>query len=528
MRISTLLFLSFLPFLLKAQDCLGKRYQERIFSSVQVFQEVVYSQDAPSLLGSSFGAETTFDQDLVMDIYMPPPTDTVRNRPVVILAHGGGFVNIFFMGGTTLVGTKDNEDVQALADTLAHWGFVAASIQYRTGFDPANGSSVKRAVWRGSQDISAGIRFFRKNAQWFGIDPHKVFVGGSSAGAFACLHAAFVEESERIPESYEQNLFTDDLGSLHSRPVVELTGFNPFMGSNVAAQDVDSIPLAVASYWGAIADLDMLSGNNQAPVIFFHGDQDAIVDVDCARPFSSILLTAPVVCGSRPMDSVLTALNVPHQTQIEAGEGHEYWGVNNGDWGSNGPNSFWLPMIEQTAAFFYAQMRPAAPQIQGPVAAAPQQAVTYSVTQPQVGEHYCWSVQNGQIINQNANGSQVEIEFDAGHSSAQISLTAEDEAQLISLPRQKGINLQTSLANLSTAQSFYRVYPQPARQHLQIEGPAQEEQQLELYDALGRLLRQAQFMGQTQYFVGDLPAGQYYLRLKGAKSEAHFPIQLMD
>lgn len=188
MRISTLLFLSFLPFLLKAQDCLGKRYQERIFSSVQVFQEVVYSQDAPSLLGSSFGAETTFDQDLVMDIYMPPPTDTVRNRPVVILAHGGGFVNIFFMGGTTLVGTKDNEDVQALADTLAHWGFVAASIQYRTGFDPANGSSVKRAVWRGSQDISAGIRFFRKNAQWFGIDPHKVFVGEVVRGLLpACM-----------------------------------------------------------------------------------------------------------------------------------------------------------------------------------------------------------------------------------------------------------------------------------------------------------------------------------------------------
>ena len=74
----------------------------------------------------------------------------------------------------------------------------------------------------------------------------------------------------------------------------------------------------------------------------------------------------------------------------------------------------------------------------------------------------------------------------------------------------------------------YQHYPQPARQYLQIEAPNQEEQQLELYDALGRLLRQAQFVGQRQYFVGDLPAGQYYLRLKGAKTEAHFPIQLVD
>ncbi|WBM75050.1 hypothetical protein [Saprospira grandis] len=73
MRTFSLLLLGLLPLCLKAQDCLGKRYQERIFSSVQFFPEVVYSQDAPSLLGSSFGAETTFDQDLVMDIYMPPP-----------------------------------------------------------------------------------------------------------------------------------------------------------------------------------------------------------------------------------------------------------------------------------------------------------------------------------------------------------------------------------------------------------------------------------------------------------------------
>ena len=76
---------------------------------------------------------------------MPPVTDTVRNRPVVLLGHGGGFINVAFMGGTVMVGTMDNEDVQALADTLAHWGYIAAVIEYRLGFNLGTDKKYQKA-----------------------------------------------------------------------------------------------------------------------------------------------------------------------------------------------------------------------------------------------------------------------------------------------------------------------------------------------------------------------------------------------
>ena len=263
------------------------RYLSRHFSSIQVFRDVVYSKDAPSLITAGLASETIIDQDLVMDVFIPPVTDTVQDRPAIIFAHGGGFINVLFMSSTILVGSMDNDDVQAIADSFAHRGYVTAVIEYRVGFNPLSPQSLVRAVWRATQDISAAGRFLRKNHHWFGIDPDKIFSAGSSAGAFGTIHSTFVDYNERPAETRELvPLLMRDLGPLHSRPVVSLTGTNPFVGSNVLGNDVDSIPLAIASYWGAVGDTDwLIQGSNQAPVILFHGTNDPIVDYKCERPF---------------------------------------------------------------------------------------------------------------------------------------------------------------------------------------------------------------------------------------------------
>ncbi len=503
----------------------SKRYKERVFHTVQKFEDVVYSKAAPALLVAALGAETIIDKDLKMDIYMPPVTDTVSKRPVVLLAHGGGFVNILFMEGTSLVGTMDNEDVQALADTLAHWGFVAASIEYRLGFDPLFTSSMKRAVWRGAQDMSAAVRFIRKNARWFDIDPNRIFIGGSSAGAFSAIHSTFVDDSERIPESYQLiPLLKKDLGAMHSRPIVALTGTNPFVGTSVLGNDVDSIAQGVVSYWGAIADTSWLyDGQNKAPMIMFHGDNDMVVDYWCAKPFSSVLLTAPESCGSFVMDSVMTLHNMPHELHTAYGEGHEYWGVRNGNWTSSGPNAYWPDMIDKTAAFFYDIMKPAVPLIVSVDTITPVTNTTFSVANPRAGYDYCWEVVGGVIVSQNTKGPVVDIQFYSTTTQAFVSVRAVDAADVLSDKQTKIIVVDPGVGVTTIPSPIVGVslLPNPAADYCELEIYAQKEASasIAIYNTLGQLmLTQNKELQQGQNLldldIQNLLTGTYIVELR--------------
>jgi acetyl esterase/lipase len=526
MRLYYILLFLLLGLTAQGQNSCTTRYKQRTFSSIQIFRDVVYSENAPKIITASLGIETTLGRDLKMDIFMPPPTDTVSKRPVIILAHGGGFVDIAFMGGTVLVGTMENEDVQALADTLAHWGFVTASIEYRTGFDVLSQTSIKRAVWRGSQDMSAAIRFFRKNANWFGIDPRRVFIGGSSAGAFSAMHATFVDGNERIPESFEQTpILMTDLGELHSRPVVELTGFNPFTGSNVLGNDVDSVAQGVASFWGAIAEPVMLNGNNRAPVIMFHGSNDLIVDAECAQPFSSLILVAPVTCGSIIMDSMFNINGQLHETYIASGEGHEYWGALNGDWLPSGPNAYWADMIQKTSNFFYKIMRPATPTIIGAGAVAPSSTHSYSIQNPTSNTKYCWSVVNGTIINSgNPFASTVSVVWSANTGIGQLKATALDRAEVGSLERIFNVNISTLVAvDELAAAKILQISPNPNRGQFQLQIPSSRGH-LRIVDMTGKTVFSQEIEQNTNDIVdiqlNHLAAGLYIVQYQ-AQSQVY-------
>jgi acetyl esterase/lipase len=517
-----MLFLTAFISITSAQNC-GRRYRERVFNSIQLYQDVVYSRDAPKITGAALGIETTLPYDLFMDIRTPPPTDTVTKRPAFIMAFGGGFVDIAFMGSTVLVGTMDNEDVQALADTLAHWGYVTACIEYRTGFDVLSRTSILRAVWRGSQDISAGVRFLRKNSDWFGIDEDKVFIGGSSAGGFSCLHSTFIDGLERIPESYEQTpIVMQDLGEMHSRPIEMLTAFNPFAANTVIGNDVDSIANGIASYWGALGDTNWLSGNNKAPVIMFHGTNDLIVDAQCAQPFSSLILVAPTTCGSVVLDTAMRNRNISHELHTASGEGHEYWGVLNGDWLPNGPNAYWVDIINKTTDYFYNIMRPTVPNINGTNVAVYNQVYTYTVTNHIAGASYCWEVENGTILNSPQNGTTVEILWNNTGTLARVKATRIDRSEVASLQRVYNVNLVMSInvTELTTI-SDLNIYPNPAQNLLNIAftSASNLDYTINLLNSLGQRVHSRQLnanIGNNNYSLDicQLKAGLYVLQMQ--------------
>ena len=302
------------------------RYIDEVFNSVVKTEDVIYanSPDLPFLFLFEWN---TNDIDLDMDIY-EPEGDTLEARPLILFFHSGAFFS----------GNNELDDMVDLSIASAKRGYVAASINYRLGLNVLSTYSGERAVYRGMQDASAVIRYFREYHDLYNIDPNKIFIWGSSAGAFIGLHLAYSDDDER-PESTFGGSNDPDLGC------IDCVGNNYLHNSK---------PNAVVSCWGAIGDLDWIEQENNIPSIMFHGTSDLVVPHDAGLPFT-INIALPLVYGSSEIQNKLNLLEIENEAYIESGEPHEYWGTLNGNW-LNGPNEFYDQIKNNAYDFLFNQL----------------------------------------------------------------------------------------------------------------------------------------------------------------------------
>ena len=258
-------------------QCDGQRYRYRMFEEVEVTSDVLY--------GSNIGA-SGINEELYMDVYRPAG-DMHTSRPVVVLAHGGFF----------LAGSKEGTDVVPLCEDLARMGYVAVSISYRLGIDDLFSLEVSllEAVMRGVQDA--------KGNPW-GIDPSRVVLGGSSAGAFIALHSAYIDDLDEVPDAIDL-----------TQPGLQ-GGLEGLSGSPGYSSEV----LSIVNLCGAMGDAGWMEVGD-APVVSVHGTADETV------PFGTgfvQLLGLPVsqVDGSWPVHLQAESLGLDHAITLLEGEGH--------------------------------------------------------------------------------------------------------------------------------------------------------------------------------------------------------------
>ena len=177
------------------------RYLDDVFENVDISEGVVYG-NAPDLPFIFLFEWNTVDIDLDMDIY-EPSNDSELQRPAIIFLHPGAFFS----------GSNQSDDMVSLSIDAAKKGYVAISASYRLGLNIVSTYSGERAVYRGVQDISALIRYLREHSEDLRIDSDKIFIWGSSAGAFIGLHLAYSDDSER-PESTYGGGNDPDLGCI--------------------------------------------------------------------------------------------------------------------------------------------------------------------------------------------------------------------------------------------------------------------------------------------------------------------------
>lgn len=202
------------------------RYRDEIFTRTSKTADVTYGS-AVDQNGQTVG--------LKLDVYRPTG-DRVTKRPVIVWVHGGSF----------RAGDKSSSIIVDQATTFAKKGYVTASINYRLSPTGCGGGAPVAqcldAINDAREDAQAAVRFFRARAGTYGVDPTRVAIGGSSAGAITALNVAY-------------------------QPNHPGSSGNPGPSSAVGS---------AVSLSGAVIFTDEV-GPGDAPALLFHGTEDPLV-----------------------------------------------------------------------------------------------------------------------------------------------------------------------------------------------------------------------------------------------------------
>lgn len=203
-----------------------------------------------------------------------------KKRPLVVWIHGGGWRS----------GSKD----QCPALFLVRHGYAVASIDYRlTG----------EATWPAQiEDCKAAIKFLRKNASKFGVNPDRIGVWGGSAGG----HIAAMLGVTSGSGIFEPGTLQKTSSSVQA--VCDWFGpsdlVSPALAEDMAAAGDDQGPRLLTSLLGgspsekpelgrAASPITHVSGGDP-PFLIMHGDRDSLVPISQSEKLASELKSAGV------------------------------------------------------------------------------------------------------------------------------------------------------------------------------------------------------------------------------------------
>lgn len=185
------------------------------------------------------------ERQMLLDVQHPEHQRT--DKACVIHLFGGGFYG----------GARDNKECQRVSRGLTERGFTVVTIDYRLRLKETQGDDEKRpgvfglfdeAIRWAAEDCADAIAYVCTHASGLDIDPNKIILSGSSAGAIGVLQTDYLRCNKdsivgHLPDNFR--------------------------------------PLAVVAYSGAIYTRQgavRYRYDSPAPTCFFHGTSDKIVN----------------------------------------------------------------------------------------------------------------------------------------------------------------------------------------------------------------------------------------------------------
>lgn len=192
---------------------------------------------------------------LFLEIHTPEQLDSTRKYPAMVFFFGGGW-----KGG-------DRSHFINHANYFAKRGLICFLADYRT--ETKHGTTPLEAL----KDAKSAIRYLRKNASEFGIDPNKIIASGGSAGGHLAAATALIKK---------YNETSDDL-SVSCIPNA-LVLFNPVIDNGPGGYGYERIGDAYKNY-SPLHNIE----KGAPPTIIFLGTKDKLIPIATAEYYKTVM-----------------------------------------------------------------------------------------------------------------------------------------------------------------------------------------------------------------------------------------------
>ena len=226
------------------------------------------------------------DREEKLDVYFPPDT-FARPRPAFLWIHGGGWVK----------GDKGDLRESKIGATLATHGYFVFSINYKLGktsagvakdppvsIDPPVPVPLTAAPpdavvpWpQNIADCKSALRYIRKEATKYGIDPDHIAVGGGSAGGHLALVLGL---SQNSPEMNKLGLYPGQSNKVDC--IIDFYGAAEFIIPRRMEVVSGATPEETARNIRAATPATYLA-KDSPPVLVVHGDADTLVSLGTSK-----------------------------------------------------------------------------------------------------------------------------------------------------------------------------------------------------------------------------------------------------
>ena len=197
------------------------------------------------------------DRKQQADLYLPKSAAAGQKLPVVIVIHGGGFND----------GDKARQREISTVTDLVRGGFAAMSINYKLW-----NKGIKSPTWPQSlYDAKTAVRWLRKNAATYGIDPDRIgALGGSAGGNLAAMLALTGPKDGLDPK--------EPLGDVSAKISCAVNMYGAVDSPNYHDMKMFGKTRAEDPAVYAKASPVNYADKGDAPMLIIHGTADDVVD----------------------------------------------------------------------------------------------------------------------------------------------------------------------------------------------------------------------------------------------------------